>query len=104
VPGLGYGPRASGGDAWTIDAADGGLESRAGPTWRMIVAWTGHGSAAAEGVYPGGQSENPASEWYSDQMADWWDGRYLPMPPAAGYATGPVRWRLSPGGGVRRRG
>jgi penicillin amidase len=97
--GLGYGPRASGGDAWTIDAADGGLESHAGPSWRMIVAWTGRGSAVAEGVYPGGQSENPASGWYSDQMADWWDGRYLPMPPAAGYAAGPIRWRLSPAEG-----
>jgi penicillin G amidase len=99
APGLGYGPRASGGDAWTINAADGGLESHSGPSWRMIVAWTGRGSATAEGVYPGGQSENPASGWYSDQMADWWDGRYLPMPPAAGYTAGPVRWRLSPGRG-----
>ena len=99
APGLGYGPRASGGDAWTINAADGGLESHSGPSWRMIVAWTGRGSATAEGVYPGGQSENPASGWYSDQMADWWDGRYLPMPPAAGYTARPIRWRLSPGRG-----
>jgi penicillin amidase len=99
APGLAYGPRASGGDAWTIDAADGGLTSHAGPTWRMIVSWTGRGSAAAQGVYPGGQSENPASVWYSDQMADWWNGRYLPMPPATGYAAGPIRWHLSPGEG-----
>ena len=99
APGLGYGPRPSGGDPWTINAADGGLESRAGPSWRMIVAWTGRGAATAQGVYPGGQSENPASGWYSDQMADWWDGRYLAMPPAAGYAAGPIRWRLSPGRG-----
>jgi penicillin G amidase len=98
APGLGYGPRASGGDAWTIDAADGGLESHAGPSWRMIVDWTGHGSATAEGIYPGGQGENPASPWYTDQMADWWDGRYLPMPPAAGAAAGPTRWNLAPGG------
>ena len=96
APGLGYGPRASGGDAWTINAADGGLESHSGPSWRMIVAWTGRGTATAEGVYPGGQSENPASGWYSDQMADWWDGRYLAMPPAVGYTVGPIRWRLSP--------
>jgi penicillin amidase len=107
APGLGYGPRASGGDAWTIDAADGGLESHAGPSWRMIVDWTGRGSATAEGVYPGGQSENPASPWYTDQMADWWDGRYLPMPPAAApvpSAAAPVvpaarlvEWNLAPG-------
>jgi penicillin amidase len=95
--GLGYGPRATGGDAWTIDAADGGLESRAGPSWRMIVDWTGHGRATAEGIYPGGQSENPASPWYTDQMAGWWDGRYLPVP-AAGATAGPVRWTLLPGG------
>jgi penicillin amidase len=95
--GLGYGPRASGGDAWTIDAADGGLESHAGPSWRMIVDWTGHGRATAEGIYPGGQSENPASPWYTDQMAGWWNGRYLPMPPAAGGVAGPVRWNLAPG-------
>src|SRR5215471_13141776 len=95
---LGYGPRASGADAWTVNAADGGLVSHQGPSWRMIVAWAGHGTATSEGVYPGGQSENPASPWYTDQMADWWDGRYLPMPPAAGVTQGPIRWNLAPGG------
>ena len=46
---------------------------------------TGGGPATAEGVYPGGQSENPASPWYANLIADWWDGRYLPMPsPRAG--------------------
>jgi penicillin amidase len=64
----------------------------------MIVDWTGLGSAAAEGVYPGGQSENPASPWYTDQMAGWWNGHYLPMPPEAGGVAGPVRWNLVPGG------
>jgi penicillin G amidase len=103
APGLGYGPRASGGDAWTIDAADGGLESHAGPSWRMIVGWTGRGSATAEGIYPGGQSENPASPWYGDQMADWWNGRYLPVP-AAGSTAGPVRWNLAPGGRLTGHG
>jgi penicillin amidase len=97
APGLGYGPRAAGGDPWTVDAADGGLASHAGPSWRMIVAWTGHGSASGQGIYPGGQAENPASPWNPDQMAGWWNGRYLPMPPAGGPATGPVRWVLSPG-------
>jgi len=103
APGLGYGPRASGGDAWTIDAADGGLESHAGPSWRMIVDWTGRGSATAEGIYPGGQSENPASPWYAGQMADWWNGRYLPVP-AAGGTAGPVRWNLAPGGQLTGHG
>jgi penicillin amidase len=98
---LGYGPRASGADAWTVNAADGGLVSHQGPSWRMIVAWAGHGTATGEGVYPGGQSENPASPWYEDQMADWWDGRYLAMPPAGGNPAGgnpagQVRWSLRP--------
>jgi penicillin G amidase len=93
---LGYGPRASGADPWTVNAADGGLVSHQGPSWRMIVGWTGHGSATGEGVYPGGQSENPASGWYEDQMADWWNGQYLAMPPAGGYAAGPIRWSLRP--------
>ncbi len=87
APALGYGPRASSADAWTVDAADGGLVSHQGPSWRMIVAWTGRGTATGEGVYPGGQSENPASGWYEDQMADWWDGRYLAMPPAGGFTA-----------------
>ncbi len=101
VDALGYGPRSSGGDAWTVNAADGGLVSHEGPSWRMIVAWTRAGAAAGQGVYPGGQSENPASPWYSDQMKDWWDGRYLPMPPAGGLPAGglpagPIVWSLRP--------
>ncbi len=93
---LGYGPRPAGGDPWTVDAADGGLASTAGPSWRMIVRLTRGGSAGGEGIYPGGQSENPASPWYADQIPDWWAGRYLPMPPAGGYRSGPVEWELVP--------
>ncbi len=96
VDALGYGPRSSGSDAWTVNAAGGGLVSHEGPSWRMIVAWTHAGAAAGQGAYPGGQSENPASPWYSDQMADWWDGRYLPMPPAGGLPAGPIVWSLRP--------
>jgi penicillin G amidase len=92
---LGYGPRAAGGDPFTVDAADGGLVATQGPSWRMIAAWTGVGSGTAEGIYPGGQSENPASPWYEDQVADWWNGRYLPMPPA-GSSAGVIRWTLQP--------
>ncbi len=93
---LGYGPRGSGGDPWTVDAAEGGMDSIVGPSWRMIVGWSRSGDAVAEGIYPGGQSENPASPWYDNLVADWWDGKYLPMPPAGGYATGPIRWQFRP--------
>jgi penicillin amidase len=93
---LGYGPRPASGDNWTVNAADGYPVSKQGPSWRMIVRWTGPGTASGAGIYPGGQSENPASPWYEDQVADWWDGRYLPLPPAGGYASGVIRWTLHP--------
>ncbi len=92
-PRLGYGPRAAGGDPWTVDAADGVPVATAGPSWRMIVRWLGvrgKGRVSAEGIYPGGQSENPASPWYENLIADWWAGRYLPLPsgPTASGAAG----------------
>ena len=96
VPALGYGPRAAGGDPWTVDAADGLPIATSGPRWRMIVRWAGRGRAVAEGIYPGGQSENPASPWYQNLVADWWDGKYLPMPSAGAAAAGSVRWELRP--------
>jgi penicillin G amidase len=100
--GLGYGPRAASGDAWTVNAAEGGLESAIGPSWRMIVSFGVAGPMTAEGVYPGGQSENPASPWYTNLIADWWTGRYLPMPAAGpgGEGGGAVRWSLRPGAGT----
>ena len=90
--GLGYGPRGASGDAFTPDAADGDLSSSSGPSWRMIATLSGSGVTAI-GVYPGGQSENPASPWYADQIPLWWDGQYLPVP-EPGSADGTVEWRL----------
>ncbi len=94
---LGYGPRAASGDLWTVDAAEGGLNAVVGPSWRMIVNWSAAGKPVAEGIYPGGQSENPASPWYSNLLADWWSGRYLPMP-AAGLkgSSSALVWELRP--------
>ncbi len=54
-----------------------------------------------EGVYPGGQSENPASPWYDDLVPLWWDGRYLPVP-APGSPAGSLRWALQPSGSAGR--
>jgi penicillin amidase len=104
---LGYGPRGAGGDPWTVDAAEGGTGSQIGPSWRMIVSWTGTGKPDAEGIYSGGQSENPASPWYQNLIAGWWNGKYLPMPWSAGPArpsggagrattTGSASWELRP--------
>jgi penicillin G amidase len=90
--GLGYGPRADGGDPFTPDAADGGLTASSGPSWRMIVAFPAAGVSAV-GVYPGGQNENPASPWYDNLVPLWWDGQYLPVP-RPGQVAGPVKWSL----------
>ena len=79
---LGYGPRSAGGDLWTVDAAEGGMNSEIGPSFRMIVRWKGGGASSGQSIYPGGQSENPASPWYTDLVGDWWAGTYLPMPSA----------------------
>lgn len=98
---LGYGPRSASGDLWTVDAAEGGMDSEIGPSWRMIAAWSRGGRLLAEGIYPGGQSENPASPWYADLVGDWWSGKYLPMPAAGASAAsvgpgGAVVWELRP--------
>jgi penicillin G amidase len=103
---LGYGPVPAGGGPWTIDAAEGGLTSTVGPTWRMIASWSLPGQPAGEGIYPGGQSENPGSPWYENLVSDWASGKYLPMPwpatiasnpaRAGGSAAGPVSWVLEP--------
>jgi penicillin amidase len=76
IPSLGYGPRPSGGDDRTVNAADGERVAQAGPSWRFIMDW---GTGQALGVYPGGQSENPLSPWYENQIPAWWDGQYYPM-------------------------
>ena len=103
VDALSYGPRASGGDEWTLNAAGGSplsegspvLSSSAhGPSWRMIVDW---GSGQAVGTYPGGQDENPASPWYENEISHWWNGQYYPMIDGATARTQPgsVTWTLS---------
>jgi penicillin amidase len=97
IPALGYGPRASGGDQWTVDAADGGLISQAGPSWRMIVNWSKPGRTPfAEGVYPGGQSENPVSPWYANEVTAWWSGHYYPMGSPSHVPQSVAGWTLSP--------
>ena len=92
ISGLDYGPRPDRGDANTPLAA-GGSPSTHGPSWRMVVDW---GAKTFEGIYPGGQSENPASVWYDDRVDAWFDGRYSPMLTADQAATSPgaVTWSL----------
>jgi penicillin amidase len=100
VAALGAGPGPAGGDQWTVDADSGGMNSAVGPSWRMVVQWSkaGAGSGVAEGIYPGGQSDDPASPWYSDLVGDWQTGTYLPMAAAGGAAasSGAISWELRP--------
>ena len=94
VAGLNYGPRADRGDANTPLAA-GGYPSTEGPSWRMVVDW---GSHTFQSIYPGGQSENPASGWYTNHVDTWWAGRLNPMLSAdqASTAAGVRGWSMRP--------
>ncbi|HEY0829668.1 MAG TPA: penicillin acylase family protein [Candidatus Dormibacteraeota bacterium] len=94
ISGLDYGPRPDSGDANTPLAA-GGFPSSHGPSWRMVVDW---GAPSFRGVYPGGQSENPASAWYTNRVDVWWNGLLDPMLSAddASSATGVKTWSMNP--------
>jgi penicillin amidase len=94
VKGLNYGPRPDRGDANTPLAAP-DFPSSHGPSWRMVVDW---GAGTFQGIYPGGQSENPASRWYADRVDTWWSGRYAAMLTAeqAASVKGSSVWRMNP--------
>lgn len=49
-------------------SGDGGF----GPSWRMVVELGPE--VRAWGVFPGGQSGNPASQWYDDRIQRWGNG------------------------------
>jgi penicillin G amidase len=64
-----------------------------GPSWRMIVSLEKDG-VKAWGTYPGGQSGNPGSKYYSNLLGRWTQGKYFELPfykeagvPAGGYMT-----------------
>lgn len=48
-----------------------------GPSWRMIVQLTK--STEAYGIYPGGQSGNPGSQFYDNFVDNWTNGKYYPL-------------------------
>jgi penicillin amidase len=49
-----------------------------GPSWRMIVSLEKSG-VKAWGTYPGGQSGNPGSRFYSNLLPHWAKGLYYPL-------------------------
>lgn len=48
-----------------------------GPSWRMIVELGDKPTAL--GIYPGGQSGHPGSEFYDIAVDDWLAGKYYPL-------------------------
>ncbi|WP_299368749.1 penicillin acylase family protein [Winogradskyella sp.] len=62
-----------GGDRNTVNAAS----ENHGPSWRMIVEMTSPPTAI--GIYPGGQSGNPGSQYYDNFIDDWAAGNYYDL-------------------------
>jgi penicillin amidase len=61
----------TGGGAGMLNATSG----RSGPSWRMVVELGPE--VKAFGIYPGGQSGNPGSKYYSNFIQKWANGEYL---------------------------
>ncbi len=62
-----------GGNSNIVNAAS----ARWGPSWRMIVSM--ENGIKAYGVYPGGQSGNPASKYYTTGIEKWASGEYYEL-------------------------
>jgi penicillin amidase len=61
----------------------------------MVVDW---GAGTFQAIYPGGQSENPASPWYENRVDTWFNGQYATMltADAAASSSGAKAWSLQP--------
>jgi len=73
LDGFGSGPFETGGTAGVINAISGGN----GPSWRMLVQMGP--KVQGYGVFPGGQSGNPGSFYYTNMLQTWKDGRLNPL-------------------------
>lgn len=80
-----------GGGTNTINAAN----EQHGPSWRMIVSLTPQ--TQAYGVYPGGQSGNPGSQFYDDFVDAWVQGKYFTLwiMKASDANDERVKWKMS---------
>jgi len=73
IPGLGSGQLSTGGNYNVINA----ISKTHGPSWRMIVSL--EDTVKAWGVFPGGESGNPGSRFYDNNIGDWVKGDYYPL-------------------------
>lgn len=55
-------------------SAPNAMKTHNGPSWRMIVSLENR--VWAQVIYPGGQSGNPASTYYLNQLGTWEQGKY----------------------------
>jgi penicillin G amidase len=70
IPGFGRSHLANGGNARTINS----MKKNHGPSWRMIVEMGDEPHAFV--AYPGGQSGNPGSPYYTTFLDTWTKGEY----------------------------
>lgn len=92
LPAFSYDHLKIGGWGNTINAVSGNH----GPSWRMIVEMDSIPKARA--IYPGGQSGNPGSRHYGDNVQQWVDGKYNELRFLTGAMTkNPFRytWKIS---------
>ena len=75
---LGRGPFPHGGFRETLNPGDRMTTTHAA-SWRVVVDMAG-GRVTGHGVYPGGQSGDPASPHYDDSLAPYLAQRLFPLP------------------------
>ena len=62
------------GSRWAPNA----MQQHFGPSWRYIVEME-NGNIQAFGIYPGGQSGDPADQYYDNYIDKWNEGEYLDL-------------------------
>lgn len=77
VPELDRGGMPVRGDEFTVCPGENGGPVTGGASWRMVIDLGN--PRQSFGVYPGGQSEDPTSPHYDDQVKPWVEGKYLPL-------------------------
>ena len=95
---LDVGPAARAGSLFTVDVASFGgnppFSNAHGPSFRQVVDLAAPDSAGM--ILTTGESGNPVSRHYRDQLAWWWEGRLAREPVALDETAGASVLRLAP--------